>query len=166
MKTQSFFTTLAIACAVVLFGAPASAAPIGTLSITSCPGGGVIVDIDTIDWVPTVNGGDGCIVTGINTSVAYSGGVLGPATFGNITDLQIPTVVPPQSEFMDFVGHPALDFNLTALGPGSNNTVCSGLTQVGQSCSVFAGSPFVLTLTQDQFGNFGTSVSLAPRICR
>src|SRR5262249_53799081 len=46
-------------------------------------------------------------------------------------------------QFMTFLGTP-LDYVLTSLGPGVANTTCTGLA-VGGTCSIFAGSPFILT---------------------
>lgn len=54
----------------------------------------------------------------------------------------------PNNPFIQFAGngvtHATLLYTVMQLGPGSSNTNCAGLT-VGQSCSVFAGSPLILT---------------------
>jgi len=57
---------------------------------------------------------------------------------------------------MTFTGNTNLHFELLALGPGVADTACGALTIDGTSCSVAAGSPFILTLTST-----GTSVSLS-----
>ena len=56
---------------------------------------------------------------------------------------------------MTFTTVPGLAFDLGFVGPGSANTNCAGLA-IGGSCSVFVGSPFILTLTPT-----GTAVVLA-----
>jgi hypothetical protein len=50
---------------------------------------------------------------------------------------------------------PGLLFDLSSLGPGSNNTTCAGLA-IGQSCSIYLGSPIILTVTAT-----GTALTLA-----
>jgi hypothetical protein len=57
----------------------------------------------------------------------------------------------PVSNFMTF---PGLNFTLTAVGPGPSTTNCAGLSNF-QSCAVYAGSPFGLTMLPT-----GTQVSL------
>jgi hypothetical protein len=58
---------------------------------------------------------------------------------------------------MTFTGNPNLHFDLTALGPGPVNTVCSNAFDPNAaSCSVAPGSPFKLTPTAT-----GTDVTLA-----
>lgn len=56
----------------------------------------------------------------------------------------------PIANFLTFAGngttHANLVYSLTGLGPGSSNTNCQGLA-IGQSCSVFAGAPLILTAT-------------------
>jgi len=60
-------------------------------------------------------------------------------------------------DFMIWTDQPNLHFDLGSLGPGSANVVCSTTMNVNNpSCSVIAGSPFVLTPT-----NTGTAVSLS-----
>jgi hypothetical protein len=56
---------------------------------------------------------------------------------------------------MTFAAVPGLAFDLAAIGPGSANTNCGGLG-IGESCSIFAGSPFILTFT-----GTGTAVALS-----
>jgi hypothetical protein len=58
--------------------------------------------------------------------------------------------------FPTFAGHPFLVFSINGPpGPGSANTFCASANSNGLSCSVFAGSPGVLT-----FLNGDTIVSL------
>jgi hypothetical protein len=130
------------------------ASAIGPLNVANCSGGGVTVSATTITWSPIgTTAGTGCIDTGLGTNVTYSGGTLGAGVTGNIKNLTAGGGSVDQ--FMTFQGS-TLDFVLTSLGPGSANTVCTGLA-VGGSCSVFAGSPFLLT----NLGGGNTSVGLS-----
>src|SRR5262249_5362665 len=63
---------------------------------------------------------------------------------GSIANLP---VTPPGSPFMTFVvGGNNLNFFLSGVGPGVNNTSCVNTFDPNDpSCSVFAGSPFVLS---------------------
>jgi len=159
LNLDTRFAVVATA-AVALFLAPgfsgrASAAAFGPYNIANCSGGGATVTLTTITWSPAGSvGGTGCFNTGIGTNLTYSGGVIGPAATGNIKNLGPGTPL-PVDQFMTILGT-SLDFVLTSLGPGSANTNCAALL-VNQSCSVAAGSPFVLTLLA---GN-QTGVSLA-----
>jgi hypothetical protein len=72
-------------------------------------------------------------------------------TAGTVNDLPGP---PGVAGFFAFPTAPTLHFTLTQLGPGVANTTCAGLA-IGQSCSVFPGSPFILTATAT-----GTAVTL------
>jgi hypothetical protein len=142
---------------IILSLAPVcSAGVIGTLDITNgCDSGGVTVTSTTIDWTSPPVGTNGCIVTGAPTDVTYTGGgPLLPNVTGLILNLSSPGG--PVPDFMTFTGNPNLHFELLGLGPGVLDTDCSALTVDGTSCSVFAGSPFILTLTST-----GTSVSLS-----
>jgi len=129
---------------------PVLASPIGALDIANCGGGGVTVTATTITWLPVGTlPGTGCIDTGAGTSVAYSGGTLLPGVIGNILNL---TLSPgSKDDFMTFpappLPAPGLDFVLTSVGPGDPNTNCNLVASPGtpQSCSVFAGSPFILS---------------------
>jgi hypothetical protein len=132
----------------------ASAAVAGTFNESSCSGGGVTVTSTTITWTPSGTvGGTGCIDTGIGTDVTYSGGTLLSGDPGNIEDLTMGGG--SVNDFMTFSGT-TLDFVLTALGPGSGNLNCTGLA-VGSSCSIVAGSPFLLT----NAGGGNTTVTLS-----
>jgi hypothetical protein len=103
----------------------------------------------------TVNFQGNCIQTGSGTSVPTSFGNLLPIVTGTIVNLP---VSPPGNPFMVFiVGGQNLNFFLSGTGPGVSNTVCSGTFDPNQpSCSVFAGSPFILSP-----GPGGTTVRLA-----
>jgi hypothetical protein len=134
---------------------PASAAVIGHLDVANCGGGGVTVNATTIDFTLPAGGGFGCIVTGTGTNVSYSGGTLLPGVTGSILDLVAGGGI--VLDFMTFVGNPNLHFDLTALGPGVINTACAAVLDPNlPSCSVVAGSPFILAPTST-----GTSITLS-----
>ena len=66
----------------------------------------------------------------------------------------------PIANFITFATTPSLVYSLDNFEPGLANTNCGALL-VGQSCSVFAGSPVILTLeahgqTSAAMGVFGT----------
>jgi hypothetical protein len=131
------------------------ATAIGPLNVANCAGGGVTVSSTAITWSPVgTAAGTGCIDTGLGTDVTFSGGSLLAGDPGNIKNLTFGGGL-PVDQFMTFQGT-TLDFVLSALGPGSTNTNCTGLA-VGASCSVFAGSPFLLT----NLGNGNTAVGLS-----
>ena len=136
--------SLAAAAALACFGLinPASATAIGNLNVSNCASGSLSWSATNITWSPAGTiGGTGCIDTAAGTNVTYSGGPLAVGTAGNILNLTLGGGV--EDNFMGFAGT-TLDFVLTGLGPGSGNTVCSGLG-VGSECSVGSGNPFILT---------------------
>jgi hypothetical protein len=141
--------------AVVMLAGTASAVPIGHLDVANCSGGGVTVNMTSIDWLPA-GGGTGCIQTGTGTSVAYTSGNLGVGVTGTIVDLFAATGL-PVADFMTFAGNANLHFDLSTLGPGPTNTVCATVLNPNlPTCSVFTGSPFILAPTST-----GTSVTLS-----
>ena len=146
-----------IACGAamsVAFATPSAEAGVsGILTTSACAGQGVTVTFTTIDWLPA-GGGVGCITTDATTNITYTGG--GPlvgGTTGSIADL--PPV--PTTDFMTFVGHPVLHFDLSTIGPGVANTACPDVFDPNAPvCSALAGSPFVL---RSDFA--GTTVTLS-----
>ena len=78
-------------------------------------------------------GSVGCLANGEGVDINH----LGPFVNG--------VTVLPVDNFLTFAANPGLDFLLASVSPGSANTNCIGLL-VGQSCSVIAGSPIILTL--------------------
>jgi hypothetical protein len=156
------------------FAPSASAGVIGTLFSGSS--GLVTVTTTSITW----NTDPGSISAGTwngevanGTSLTFQGcasGVLGSAGClfnGEGIDINhlaalVNGVTPiPIDGFLLFAANPALDFTLTAISPGSANTNCNGLL-TGQSCSVFLGSPIILTLltsnrTSVQLSMLGTA---------
>ncbi|HKT36048.1 MAG TPA: PEP-CTERM sorting domain-containing protein [Nitrospira sp.] len=151
---------LAIALGLFLFAivTPAFATPLGSFNVANCSGGGVTISETSLTWLPlgTV-AGTGCIDTGAGTNIVYSGGTLGGGVAGNLSNLSLSSAL-PLNNFMTFSGS-TLDFMLTGGGPGAGSILCGGLL-VGQSCSIAAGSPFILTSlgsnTLFSFNVFGT----------
>jgi hypothetical protein len=66
----------------------------------------------------------------------------------------------PNNPFIQFAGngtaHATLQYFIAAFGNGSPNTNCASLANPGDSCSLYAGSPVILTLTAT-----GTNVAVA-----
>ncbi|HEY6121140.1 MAG TPA: hypothetical protein VIV66_14375, partial [Pyrinomonadaceae bacterium] len=134
--------------AAVLYSTPAKADVAGILNISNCTGGGVTISATTITWSP----GGACSTPGTNattapgTNVTYNGGgPLIPNVDGVLQNLTIGggSIL----NFMTFPSNPNLHFDLTSIGPGVANTNC--MVSPGQSCSISAGSPFILTANQN-----------------
>ena len=84
-----------------------------------------------------------------NTSLIFTGGPLttGEGIYVNNNDLTLsaPSVT-DANNFLTFASHPNLVFSIAwPPGPGSPNTNCATANSNGLSCSVFAGSPILLT---------------------
>jgi hypothetical protein len=95
--------------------------------------------------------------------LSFVGGPLsiGEGIYVNNNDLTLtaPSAADANS-FLTFASHPNLVFSISwPPGPGSANTNCAAANSNGQSCSVFAGSPIVLTYvnghTSASFGVVG-----------
>ena len=144
---------------VLLGGVALNASVIGTLAFANCAAGGVSVSSTTIDFFNPLGGltHNGCIVAGPSTlTFAGGGGSVPPGEFGTINDLGFDPLPVSAAGFIQFAG---VAFNLASLGPGSANTICPNIFATGDpSCSVFAGSPFILTPTPT-----GITVTLAAR---
>jgi len=168
MRIRSHFGLIsALAAASAFIGVSASGSVIGTLNIGSA--GMATATISSLTFTPdasatppgtTGNGIDGEVSGGTNlTFQGCASGVLGSAGCLSLTEGIVfnpgtltPTT-PPDPNFLTFFGTPGLTFTLTGYGAGSSNTNCVGLA-IGQSCSVIAGAPLVLTAT-----SFGTQAS-------
>lgn len=140
----------------LLFVPAASASILGVLDVANCPGGGVTVSLSTVDWTLPVGGGDGCVQAnvGLTYGIPSSPTVYGG---GNGTILDLPGGPAGFMTFVDSATSDVLTFDLGGIGPGVSNTVCSTvLNPNGPSCSVFAGSAFILAPTAT-----GTSVTLS-----
>ena len=148
--------------ASAVFLPTASASVIGHLVVGNCAAGDVRVSATLINWQPDVLGLVSClqVAGGTDVNSVGDGHLLAPPAFtgtATINDLTIPTSG-GEIGFMSFVGGTAavnMQFNLTGLGPGSA-VLCTSTMVSGDSCSAFAGSPFLLTKNND-----GTSVSLS-----
>ena len=150
---QQLVALLIVLGAFVMFSADASAIPLGLLWMDSGTGL-VTVGINFIDWSPPVGPTNGAFVVGGGTTLTSASGAPAVGSTGFIVDLG-PGNPLPVSNFMTFATVPGLAFDLATVGPGSANTNCAGLA-IGNSCSIFAGSPIILTFT----GN-GTAVVLS-----
>lgn len=147
------FAALKLAVLGVLSFAVLSATPIGTLNTGSAGTVTVSLSAAVFNADPSaVGGGNSEVANGTALSFAGCSGVLGSAgclsasegiTINN-GDLTISSVL-PDNMFLLFAAHPSLVFGLTSVGPGSANTNCATANANGLSCSVFTGSPIVLT---------------------
>jgi len=152
---------------MALMAPTASATVVGTLATGS--GGSIMVSLTFIRFTldPSANPSgapwNGEVSTATNLTFAgCASGVLGTAgcldaapnnpneavEINHNTDLTASTVL-PEDGFLLFAGngttHATIDYTLTQVLAGTSNTNCGGLAQF-ESCSVFAGSPVVLTL--------------------
>lgn len=156
----TFFAVL-IACTSI-----ASATIIGDLKTGS--GGTVTVSLTSLTfntdtsssppgppWNAEVASGTDITFAGCPSGVLGTAGCLDSGAFGPNEAIQVSSPLTsstplPIADFLTFAGngvtHASLVYSLTAIGPGSSNTNCQGLT-IGESCSVFAGAPLVLTDT-------------------
>lgn len=134
-----------MALGMISMGRMASASVTGTLDL-SAGANTVTVTGTTITW-------NGDFTVSNTTTLTYDGGLTLPGGTQGVLKNLPPN--PPVLGFITFPTVPTLVFNLGTLGPGDSNTVCTGLA-VGDSCSTFAGSPFVLTRSPT-----GTDVSLS-----
>ena len=99
---------------------------------------------------------------GNGTSLTFAGcvsGVLGsPGCLVSREGILVSTVTSsttlPVNTYLQFELHPNLIYSLVSVGPGSANTNCAAASVVGTSCSIFAGSPIVLTKSST-----GTTIS-------
>jgi hypothetical protein len=175
-KKQYLLKFLGLSLAVLAlaaFAPSASAGVGGTLNTGSS--GTVTVTMNSITWdhdPGSISSGtwNGEVANGTNlTFQGCTGGLGSPGCLVNGGGIAINHLAPlvngvtslPIDGFLTFAGVPALNFTLTGIFPGSSNTNCSGLL-VGDSCSVFAGSPIILTLsatnrTQVVMSMFGTA---------
>jgi hypothetical protein len=110
--------------------------------------------------VCTTSLGKGCnsdVAT--STSLSFVGGPLVTAEGIYVNNNDLTLTAPSAADantFLTFAAHPNLVFSISwPPGPGSANTDCSTANANGLSCSVFAGSPGVLT-----YQNGHTVVSL------
>jgi hypothetical protein len=115
---------------------------------------------DTTGFSTEVAGGTNLTFAGCTTGVLGDPGCLKQGEGVDINGGLAITGLGPIADFLTFQNTPSLVFSLDGYEPGDSNTNCAALA-VGQSCSVFAGSPVVLTLeaggkTSSELGVFGT----------
>jgi len=109
--------------------------------------GTVTVTSSTVTFNPSSPADN--ITTTAGTNLTYDASTaLGVGVAGVVKNL---TGTLPVASFMTFPSVASLVFNLTAVGPGVANTNCAALVS-GQTCSVVAGSPFVLQLVSSPAG--------------
>jgi len=89
----------------------------------------------------------GCVYTGSpNTGTAGCLAAQEGITVNNADLTLVAPSGPNANTFLTFAAHPNLVFSINwPPGPGSPNTNCSLANTNGASCSVFAGSPIILT---------------------
>jgi len=156
----------ALLLAVVCFGLTqaASGIAIGQLTINPCSGGGVTVTWNSITYLPASGANQGCITTGSGTLVTFTGvggGALGVGVNAVVNGTIQNSPGGNPATYMQFPvtggsGTETLVFQLLSVGPGAGTTNCAGLG-IGQSCSPFTGSPFILT----NLGPGGTLIALS-----
>jgi hypothetical protein len=145
---STFFSLAAVLICCFFLIIPASASVTGSLALGSGLNT-VSVGLTSITW-------NGQFQVSGTTDLTYDNPSqsLPIGSNGNLVDLTIATVL-PLNDFMTFTAAPDLAFDLISIGPGSSNTTCAGLALFA-SCSVYAGSPFVLTQEST-----GTEIDLA-----
>jgi len=163
------FAPVAVLAGGLLMVSNASASIMGNLNTGS--GGTVTVTISSVTfnldpsstppgppWNAEVGNGTSLSFVGCSSGVLNSPGCLS-ATEAIDVNSPVTAASIGENNFLTFAAHPNLTFSLLAIGPGSTNTDCASITgpsHIGLSCSVFAGSPILLTDTAG-----GTQVSLA-----
>ena len=148
MRWKTYVCSSALTLGVL--AAPASAAPItGVLNI----GGSATVTLDTIDWTP--DGGDIGIAVIVADSVGYFDGIEVPFPLNTVDSLDLPAGAFPVEEFLNNFSTPNPEYDdLSFTLEGfvlPVVPVCGGGVgdDPGDSCVVFAGSPFTLTMGAD-----------------
>jgi hypothetical protein len=161
MKYRNVLRALVLGLALLALATlpqSASASVMGHLVVGTCGAGDVAVTATSINWTPDVSGFVSCLLVsgGTNVTSVGDGNLIAPPVFAGtatINDLTVPTSG-GEAGFMSFVGSGVnMHFDLTGLGPGSGVLCTSGMAN-GDSCSAFAGSPFLLTKN-------GTSTSVS-----
>ena len=171
------FSGTMIAAIMLLSAIVASATPIGVLDLGT--GGTMSFTLSSITfnpdpgsnppgppWNAEVSNGTSLKFAGCPSGVLGTAGCLDAAPLtpaegvelANNISITLGAGLAPNNPFIQFAGngvtHATLLYTVTALGPGSSNTNCSGLS-IGDSCSLFAGSPLILTDTST-----GTAVTI------
>ncbi len=148
--------TVAWVCGLVC-ASSASATPVGTLLTGSS--GTVTLSLNSVvfNTDSSASGGGNSDVSG-GTALRFAGcasGLLGvPGCLSvqegvTVNNADLTLTAPSAANantFLTFAAHPNLVYGINwPTGPGSSNTNCATANSNGLSCSVFAGSPLVLT---------------------
>jgi hypothetical protein len=153
MQSRVVVFRLALWLAVASLGTAASAAIVGDLKTGSA--GTMTVTLLSIGFnndPSLVGGGNAKVAT--DTSLTFAGcasGVLGsPGCLSAAEGITVfspltSSTVLPVTSYLTFAAHPNLVYSLTSVAPGSSNTNCGSAVNVGDSCSIFVGSPLLLT---------------------
>jgi len=159
---------VAVLAGGLLLVSNASASVINTILIGSS--GNATVSLSSVIFnndPAAVGGGNSDVANGSNLAFAgCASGVLGtPGCLGlqegvTVNNADLTLVAPSAANantFLTFAAHPNLVFSMVwPPGPGSANTNCATANSNGLSCSIFAGSPIVLTyLNGDTFMGLG-----------
>jgi len=147
-----------------------SASPIGNLQTGSS--GTVTVSLSSAIFnadPAAVGGGNSDVANGTSlfflgcaSGVLGSAGCLGVQEGITVNNADLTLTAPSAGNantFLTFAAHPNLVYSINwPPGPGSANTNCATANANGLSCSVFAGSPIVLTyLNGDTFVGLGVT---------
>jgi len=165
--TLGKFKAAIITCASLLFVSNASATIMGTLLTGST--GNVTVSLNSVIFnadPAAIGGGNSDVANGTVLSFAgCASGVLGSpgclsaAEGVTVNNADLTLTAPSAANantFLTFAAHPNLVYSINwPPGPGSANTNCATANANGLSCSVFAGSPGILT-----YANGNTFVGL------
>jgi hypothetical protein len=170
LATSLISLVFGFAAVALLFATAASANTIGDLKAGS-GNGTVTLTLSSIGfnadstaipagppWNAEVANTTALTFAGCPSGVLNSPGCLASGEgieFANNIPIVLGAGLAANNPFIQFAAHPTIIYTITGLGPGAANTNCAGLA-VGQSCSIFAGSPLILTDTPT-----GTTLSFA-----
>jgi len=164
-KMKLIYMALGLTACLGMSGT-AAASPVGTLGLGSA--GTITATLTSLIWNfdPSSNPAgppwNAEVNTGTTLSFAGCSGVINTVNCLSSTEAVlinngaafVSGTALPLNNWYQFAAHPNLLYSLTAVGTGSANINCALVVSVGQSCSLFAGSPIVLTL-----GDFGTTTA-------
>jgi len=165
---QMYLAPVVVLTSGLLLVSNASASIMGTVLTGST--GNVTVSLSNVIFNPdpaAVGGGNSDVANGtVLTFAGCASGVLGSpgclsASEGVTVNNADLTLTAPSAAnantFLTFAAHPNLVYSMVwPPGPGSANTNCATANSNGLSCSVFAGSPIILTYANgDTFVGLG-----------
>ena len=142
---MKFILVRTIAAALLLEGASHAAAS-GTVTFTSCAGGGIAITKSSIDWQLPGGAGTGCVITGSGTDLRFAGNSYIAGTPGTISDYSGATL--PITGFLNL---PGISFALAHVGSSNLTTLCMPTLAASLppcSLGMIPGVlPFVITAT-------------------